>query len=120
MGYEGRYLYKNDVFNLLNESWHYNHFKYSFDDSDNDIYYTDILKQCDYDISPDHNIQYDFSKDMYFLKQRRSVKFKCKKCDRIIFYKFISDILHLQTATGVDNNGKYLTCDELVIKNIIQ
>jgi len=119
MGYEGVYLSRKDLLELLNKSWEYNHFKYSIDEN-NDEYYTDILKKCDYDISGQNNSIYDPNKDSYFLKQRRGIKFKCKRCNRIIFYKFMNDVLNLQTASGVDKNGYYLTCDELVIKNIIE
>ncbi len=118
MGYEGIYLSRDELLDLLIKSWKYNHFKYDTG-INNEQYYTDILKECDYDVL-DHNHLYDLNRDKYFLKQRRGVKFKCKKCNRIIFYKFVNDLLNLQTATGVDNDGNFLTCDELIIKNIIE
>lgn len=119
MGYEGKYFSKKDLLKLLDESWSYNHFKYDTDD-ENSEFFTDILKKCDYDVEDGHYVSYDFNKEMFFIKQRRSVKFICKICDRIIFFKFVNDTLHLQTATGVDNDSKYLACNSLIIKNIIE
>ncbi len=119
MGYEGKYLSKNEILCLLNESWEYNHFKYD-SNINNEEYFTDVLKKCDYDISKDEYNRYDQNKDIFFLKQRRPLKFQCKQCGRQIWFKFVNNILNYQAATGIADNGCYLSCENVMIKNIIE